>query len=497
LRWAVLTAFAGGIVTALLVSGLVMLFLTDDRNEPRDKGTLIVLTPGSTTEVEVEKGPFDLDSAMDRVGSVRTSDRLFLYTEGGRIDRVGRDAVLAYDGGTMKYNGTTLIGIAAAPGISIPTLGGVKDLALFALDLSAPPSGIAVPVTGRVVLVELDAAGWSPVNAVGRSLLPNITAGENATYALTAFPPITNVGTAFGLTGVPPVANGILSRSDHAMKAPTVMDVADAAGFKTSWVDSDIAFLDAEMENVVDADRDGTSDDEVLDETLKRIASGDDLVLAHFHSFDDNAHDSGPSGAAAVNALRTLDGYVGRITEAIEGSGRPAMLILFSDHGTHAEGKQGSHGEFRHEDIYSFFSWRAIGKSLEEGSALTLSLDGAMTELKMVELKAMDPVEGSYSLRSSKSNLTNVYEGVPLQDLIALTGINGDPGTIKLVSADGYGVSMDRSWAQDRRVIVAYSLDGGALVEDGPLRLIVPQDLAGEFNAQYCIKFLVRIEVRS
>jgi hypothetical protein len=380
------------------------------------------------------------------------------------------------------------------PENGVPLLSSVSDLALAGLGLASPPEGVALQASERAVIIELDGVGWYTFEG-SRSSVPNITASRNGTCCLTAYPPITNVGTAFAVTGAPPAENGIRGRPDHMLQRETVFQIAGDAGMDASWIDSDIGFLDAEMENVPDSDGDGTSDDEILDMTLRRIGDGDDLIMAHFHSYDDTAHEDGALGPNATATLRALDGYVGRIARSAASDGKPTLLVLFSDHGSPAVGR---HGKFRSEDMYSMLSWEVLNGGSAEGTALTVSLDGAVkANLSMAIIETMPHVEGQYPLRSSRANLTNSYQGVPLEDLIALTGVDGTPSSVRLVSSDGLSAAIDPAWIADRRVIMAYAKDGAPMVEEGPLRLIVPQEVAGEFNAQYCVKYLVRLEVRS
>ncbi len=486
-------------ISILVLSVAATLFVLNSGNDPNDPISIRILTPDRTNDASIEGGAVKISDIMDQNGIDHSSTRMFAYCEGGRIEEVSGGSLLSASEGGYGYNGSALIGIATVPGISIPLLSGVRGLALAGLNLSAPPPGIALPRTDRVVLVELDAFGWSPMRmAASRIPLSNITGLFNATYCLSAYPPITNVGTAFAMTGAPPNENGIALRTDHTLKRKTILQTASEAGLNASWIESDIGFLDAEMDLIDDSDHDGTSDDEIAKRTVERIRAGDDMILAHFHSYDDAAHDVGPDGSEAMAALRVIDGYVGAISEAIVESNTSTLLIIFSDHGAHPTDEGGGHGEFRYEDMYSLLSWKTLGTDGSDPPALSILLDGdTMSEPTMSDLRSMEMSEGTYSLRSSRSNMTNVYEGVPLQDLIALTGIDGPPASIKMISSDGYSTSIDASWAMDRDVIVAYSKDGAPMLDEGPLRLIVPQDLAGEFNAQYCIKFLVGIEVRS
>ncbi|MHA1123361.1 MAG: hypothetical protein ACTSPC_11255, partial [Candidatus Heimdallarchaeota archaeon] len=53
---------------------------------------------------------------------------------------------------------------------------------------------------------------------------------------------------------------------------------------------------------------------------------------------------------------------------------------------------------------------------------------------------------------------------------------------------------------QTRDIIIAYKkngeyMDGKSLDGEGPLRLIIPQRFPGEFNGQFCVKFVVVLEI--
>jgi len=224
------------------------------------------------------------------------------------------------------------------------------------------------------------------------------------------------------------------------------------------------------------------------------------VALAHFHSIDDEFHAGGLGAVRLSDAMSRVDSYVGQVVEHLEASPTPTLLILFSDHGLHdTEGGLGEHGSFRHEDMYAFTAFKAFGATME-GSRPTISLvqDGAVIDSFDIEgMEALPFKEGNLNVRSSRGETTSLFRGVLVRDLIELTSGKTSVTSLTFTSRDGLSISLPVEWTDDGEMtMLAYMKDGAPFPEgEGPFRLVVPQDLAGEYNGQYCLKDVASMEV--
>lgn len=170
-----------------------------------------------------------------------------------------------------------------------------------------------------------------------------------AKQATTIYKPVTNAGFAAMITGEPPAVNGIYDRSFRELKAPTVFDYAEGKGRESLLVEGEVKILNTECPIMLhmDENENGTSDDEIFRTAQTEIARPDLLyTMVHFHSIDDAGHVSGPEGALTWERIEMIDGYVEKLVAAW-----PGMVIITADHGMHAVGAEGSHGDFRSEDL--------------------------------------------------------------------------------------------------------------------------------------------------
>jgi hypothetical protein len=352
----------------------------------------------------------------------------------------------------------------------------------------------------RVVVLELDGLGWDILGHMPGPLREVVSQG-NASPALTAFPPRTPPGTAMALTGHDMLHNGILSQHDRELIGPTFLEMGEAAGCSTVWLEGDRSILSSRAELNADMNGDGSSDDEILSVLLKHLDNGTDIVLAHFHSVDDEVHEGGTASEGAALAISRVASSVGVVIERLRSSSTPTLLLIFSDHGLHdVAGGKGEHGSFRHEDMYAMTAFATFG-AVSEGPEPSLSLmnEGVVIEvLEIDELVSLPFLEGSYEVRSSNGVSTSLFRGVLVSDLINLTTGGRSYTSVTFTAMDGLSMSLPREWVAEGSItMVAYLRDGSQVPEgEGPLRLIVPQELAGEYNGQYCLKNVVSMEVR-
>jgi len=485
---------AAGIATIafLVLAGISLLVLDES------EGAVIevpVLTPEATYKATVREGTGPVVRVGDLLGYAgvdATGRDIFCYGHDGTIAQVMEGSALTVKEGRLERDGSAVIGLALSGGGGISTLMDLYPGLSSALNLSTPrSSAIGSTSVERVIVLELDGLGNHIHGYASRDgFTGNISSLGNISAALTAYPPITNVGTAMALTGHPPSANGIMARADHSLRKPTFLETAQRQGLNTLWIEGDVRFLDADMLNVQGGDG------MIFSELERGLMSGDDLVMAHFHGIDDAMHDQGPISPGTMEAIRTVDSWIGHVATTIEEQGVPTLLVLFSDHGGHRTDEGGAHGSFVSEDMYSIVAWKAYGgEALPPPPALTVrSKIGTVAELDMGSLRALPSQTGEYVLRSSSYTETSTFTGVSVAYLIDLVGEG--PGGVVVEASDGYATFIRAEWASDTRVIIAYDMDGSPMTGTDELRLIVPQDLAGEYNAQYCVKHVISVEVR-
>ncbi len=483
------------VLIILLAVGAFLLFTL------KDDGTgtsLIVLTPSTTHEVELEEGAVPIGRIIEHTGITYDNSTILATTTDGDILSVGGGTEISIeDGRCLLGDDREVLCLSWGGGMEITTTMSVARTALSSMNLSTPGTPLVWANVERAVVLELDGFGWSQYSD-SRGIASNLSRMDALMPALTAYPPITNVGTAMAATGLPPAENGIRARSDHTLLKPTFLDVGGKEGHSTAWIEGDSGFLDADMENNVDSDGDGTIDGEIHEAVMEHLMAGTEIVLGHFHSIDDAGHHSGPGSAEHMDAIEDVDRYMGEVISLLENGTKPSILILFSDHGMH-EGDDGLgvHGEFTHEDMFSIVGYKLLGGAVplsEPGLTITDDISSPV-EITFEEVMELPSVESYLLIKGSKGDEGGNYRGVELSTLMDLY-ISGDPETVRLSAIDGYTVTLPGRYADEGSgVILAYEKDGEGLGDDGPIRLIVPQSLAGEYNGQECLKGVIRLEV--
>jgi len=240
----------------------------------------------------------------------------------------------------------------------------ITDLAptvAAALGLPAPAQAtgeaLAVSRASHVLLLFLDGFGYLRyTEALEAGLIPNLAALPGPRVGLTEYPPSTRVGTAALLTGAPPQVNGVDGRSVRSTEAETIFDVASAAGLRVVAVEGEaLAFnlRSAETQLSGDRDGDGSTDDNVLANTLAVLDEGlPDLFYVHFHGIDDAGHTYGPGTPEEEATIRAVDAAVGEILERLPAG---TLVLVFADHGMHRiqeEGRLGNHGNLIERDMF-------------------------------------------------------------------------------------------------------------------------------------------------
>ncbi len=490
-------------IFALLLGAVLLLALNDGPKSDGSEGVVPFIAPGRTLQLGLDRTSRPLGELLEGTGAEEANASFRAYTDRGEVRKVQRGTTIHWEDGRPRLDdGTALIGIASMAGGQAGTLMSVAPTVLTSMNIShsikEPP--LARTSVQRVIVLEVDGLGWDILGKMPGPQREMVSQG-NASPALTAFPPRTPTGTAMAITGHDMLHNGILSPQDRELIRPTFLEMGEAAGYSTVWLEGDRSILSSMTELNADMNGDGSSDDEILSALLGHIDNGTDMVLAHFHSVDDEVHDGGTASEGAALAMSRVASSIGVVIERLRGSSTPTLLIIFSDHGLHdVAGGKGEHGSFRHEDMYAMTAFATFGAA-SEGPEPSLSLmnEGVVVEvLEMDELVSLPFIEGTFEVRSSNGVSTSLFRGISVSDLIDMTIDEDGYTSVTFTAMDGLSMSLPREWVGEGSItMVAYLRDGSQVPEgEGPLRLIVPQELAGEYNGQYCLKGVVSMEVR-
>jgi hypothetical protein len=237
----------------------------------------------------------------------------------------------------------------------------IAPTAAVALGLPIPSQAtgrpLPVPSAERLLLIFLDGFGYVRyTEAVADGLIPNLEGLGKPLVALTTYPPITSVSTASLLTGATPDVHGVDESGIRKTDTETLFDVAASAGLRIRAVEGEslaFALRGAEPQLSADFDGNGSTDDNVLANTLKILRADDwDVLFVHFHGIDDAGHTYGPGAAEECAAVRGVDAAVGRILELVP---EDTLVIIFADHGMHQvdeEGRLGNHGHLLERDMF-------------------------------------------------------------------------------------------------------------------------------------------------
>lgn len=132
-----------------------------------------------------------------------------------------------------------------------------------------------------------------------------------------------------------------------------------------------------------------------------------------------------------------------------------------------------------------------------------LTITGLPTEdikLNITQLESFPNISQEYYLQGSESFSAN-YTGVSVFYLVTQVANYTENITVRVIASDNfaYTLSFD-DINQTRDIIIAYKkngeyMDGKSLDGEGPLRLVIPQKFPGEYNGQFCVKFVVVLEI--
>lgn len=236
----------------------------------------------------------------------------------------------------------------------------IAPTAAHALGIPAPAqaSGQVLEHTraAHVLMLFLDGFGYQRYReALASGLIPHLATLNPPLMALTTYPPITTTSSASLLTGTTPDMHAADQRGIRQTEAQTLFDVATEADLKVVAVEgSALAFnlRSAEITLSGDRDGDGSTDDNVLANTLQVLAEGmPDLFYVHFHGIDDAGHTYGPGTPEEETCIQFVDAAVGQILAALPPD---TLVMIFADHGMHmvvGEERLGNHGHLIERDM--------------------------------------------------------------------------------------------------------------------------------------------------
>jgi hypothetical protein len=234
----------------------------------------------------------------------------------------------------------------------------VAPTAAAALGLRAPAEAtgraLPVPEADHVLILLLDGFGYVRYQAaVEAGDAPFLSSLEPPLRGITVYPPVTVVAMGSLLTGAPPAVHGIDQRGvGRSTEVETLFDVAAEAGLRVVAVEGEaVAFSlrNAELQLSGDRDGDGSTDDNVLANSMTVLETGmPDLLLVHFHGIDDAGHTVGPGVKEERAALTYVDGAVRQLVEATP---LGTLVLILADHGQHLTADGGDHGHLIEGDM--------------------------------------------------------------------------------------------------------------------------------------------------
>jgi hypothetical protein len=202
----------------------------------------------------------------------------------------------------------------------------------------------------NVLVIYIDGLGYEMYRkAMSSGTIPYIASLSPGAKALTVYPSITDVTFASMVTGETPKYTGIRSREKIPLSVPTIFDIASEKGKSSMVLEGNMKILTDEVPTVlnIDENKNGTIDDEIYQCALNELADPPNILVVHFHSYDDFGHKYGPSSQEALRQLSVLDSYIENIVRNYKGD-----IIITSDHGMHNTEDGGKHGTFSSEDMF-------------------------------------------------------------------------------------------------------------------------------------------------
>ncbi len=203
------------------------------------------------------------------------------------------------------------------------------------------------------VMIFLDGLQYNKLEEmISLGQLPFLSSVDQINRGLSVYPPITTAASAAILTGATPQSNGVYGYGYRSTDLMTLFDLAAETGNTAIAIEgASLPFNLRNAETTLSGDRDGNgfSDDNVFQNSLEVIQSRmPALLYIHFHEIDDAGHSYGPESLAYQDAIMRVDSYLEGIINALPPH---TFIIIFADHGMHAEEEGGTHGNLIESDM--------------------------------------------------------------------------------------------------------------------------------------------------
>lgn len=265
---------------------------------------------------------------------------------------------------------------------------------------TSSPSLAEVPRASRVLVISLDGARPDAILQVSSPNIQGLAArGAVDWSAQTVFPPATLPAHASMLTGLDVSAHGIDFNDSQSfrpvLEAPTFLTLAHQAGYRTAMVvGKEKLKLLQQPGDVDDYTFVRNGDTGVADRTIELLASGFEVIFAHFPNPDYFGHSTDWMSETYLNQMVSTDVQVGRVLTALQelGLADTTLVILTADHGGH----DAAHGANMPEDMT--IPWIVAGPGIVPGtrfeSGSVSVMDTAATVLWALGIPAPPSVKG-------------------------------------------------------------------------------------------------------
>lgn len=117
------------------------------------------------------------------------------------------------------------------------------------------------------------------------------------------------------------------------------------------------------------------------------------------------------------------------------------------------------------------------------------------------DLMTLPNITKDYLLQGTPT-FTAEYTGVSVYYLITEIANISSNVNIRVIAVDQYATTLnfENDLNTSKDTIIAYMKNGEFMKSrrrggEGPLRLIIPQKFEGDFNAQFCVKYVTTIEI--
>jgi len=190
--------------------------------------------------------------------------------------------------------------------------------------------------------------------AAANGYVPFLKNYGKAVKATGVYPLNMNVGLAALLTGRTTEENGILTKKDRQLKAPSIFAEANRLNKKALFLEADQKQLETEIQpvSVTDKNGSGSADDELYDTALASLDKGYDLIITRFHNINNSGQRYGDLAQPTMQAIGATDKYLKQIV-----SKWPGKVIITGGQGTRSGRLTGEEALFNNNDMFVPY-WR-------------------------------------------------------------------------------------------------------------------------------------------